>query len=144
MILHNLSIAHCAVLSQLHEESFDEAWTEKSFQDLVGMPATFGFLMSDEAGDPLGFILCQGDEIEAEIIAIATRSKVRRSGIARQLLNAAINKTQRMFLEVAEDNQGAIIFYQRHGFKQIARRKNYYKKKGKLAVDALVMEKVIH
>lgn len=136
-----LRVAHCAVLSELHAESFHEAWSEKSFADLIGLPACFGYLaVEEETAQPMGFILCQGDAVEAEIITIATRPACRRSGVAQALLGEACAQSGRMFLEVARDNIGALSFYQKHGFTEIAVRRGYYKRTEGPSVDALVME----
>ncbi len=142
MIMVPVGLAHSDILSLLHKDSFDEAWSAQSFRDLVAMPACFGYLAC-ERDDPTGFILCQGDEVEAEIIVIATDPKRRRNGIASGLLESACNRTKRMFLEVAQDNEAAHAFYLRHRFEQIAVRKDYYKRVGGHIVDALVMQKII-
>jgi len=143
MNIVSLSVAHCAVLSALHGESFQEAWSDTSFAELIGLPASFGFLaIEDKAADPMGFILCQGDVIEAEIITIATRPACRRRGVAQALLGQACAQSGRMFLEVARDNNGALSFYRKHGFTEIAVRKNYYKRAEGPSVDALVMERI--
>ncbi|GGF54069.1 ribosomal-protein-alanine acetyltransferase [Terasakiella brassicae] len=141
MNICELGLGHCAVIANLHAESFTENWSTQAFADLVGLPATFGFLAFDcENDDPFGFILCQGDNIEAEIITIATRPAIRRQGVAGALLKAACAQTARMFLEVATDNLSAISFYEKHGFAKIGVRKNYYKRSDGALVNALVYE----
>lgn len=140
MKLVELTAFHADLVAELHRTSFDENWSPKAFGDLITLPASFGFLaLKDD--QPLGFILCQGDAIEAEIITIATHPDARRTGVARTLVTQIATKTQRLFLEVAEDNPGALAFYMQFGFKQVGRRKNYYKHHNRDDVDALVMEK---
>ncbi len=134
----DLLSAHAGVVAALHQEGFDEVWSVQSFADLISMPASFGFLAL-EGEDPAGFILCQGDDVEAEIITIATRLEKRRQGVAHALLRKACQKTRRMFLEVAEDNPVALAFYEKEGFVHSARRKGYYKRQAGGKVDALVM-----
>lgn len=140
MKMEALHVVHGEILQAIHEECFDESWSVEAFQNLLGLPATFGYLMVSDEG-PKGFILCQGDGLEAEIITIATRKQNRRSGIGRCLLEKVLGQTGRLFLEVARDNPGAIAFYEHLGFAQIGVRKNYYKRSGDIKVDALVMEK---
>lgn len=141
MNICELGLGHCAVIADLHAESFTENWSTQAFADLISLPATFGFLAFDrDNDDPFGFVLCQGDDIEAEIITIATRPSVRRKGVAGALLKAACTQTARMFLEVATDNLSAISFYEKHGFAKIGVRKNYYKRPNGAVVDALVYE----
>jgi ribosomal-protein-alanine N-acetyltransferase len=56
----------------------------------------------------------------------------RRHRIASRLLHAALDAlweegVQIAFLEVRESNQGARVFYERHGFAEVGRRRNYYR-----------------
>ncbi len=68
---------------------------------------------------------------EAELLRIACRPEVRRRGLAGQLLTSLIarcraTEAHQLFLEVAQNNQGARAFYRAHGFGQIGCRKDYY------------------
>lgn len=140
MTLVDLTAFHADIVAELHRTGFEEHWSPKAFADLITLPASFGFLaLKDD--QPVGFILCQGDDVEAEIITIATHPDARRTGVAHQLVSTIGTKTQRLFLEVAEDNPGAIAFYEQMGFTTVGRRKNYYKRHNRDDVDALVMEK---
>lgn len=140
MTLVELTAFHADIVAELHRTSFQENWSAKAFAELMTLPASFGFLaLKDD--QPVGFILCQGDAVEAEIITIATQPAARRTGIAGQLVTNIGSKTQRLFLEVAEDNPAALAFYTQFGFTQVGRRKNYYKHHNRDDVDALVMEK---
>ena len=49
-----------------------------------------------------------------------------------------------MFLEVAEDNPGAIALYERTGFTAVGRRASYYGRPGAQAVDAVVMRRTLN
>lgn len=140
MILVEVTPAHCDVLSLLHKEGFEEQWSAKAFHDLISMPATSGLIALEEE-EPMGFILCQGDDVEREIILIATRPECRAKGVGRALLLAELAKTERMFLEVGQDNEGARLFYDKLGFQQVGLRKNYYTRASGAKVDALVLEK---
>jgi len=46
-----------------------------------------------------------------------------------------------MLLEVREDNHAALAFYQKHGFEQIAVRKNYYDNHDMTKTHALIMQR---
>lgn len=68
------------------------------------------------------------DRIEIEYIIVG--KKYRRLGIASELLNFIEKKhsnIKNITLEVKESNNIAINFYQKNGFKEITKRKNYYK-----------------
>lgn len=69
---------------------------------------------------------------EVQIANIAVHPEQRRRGIAENLLkslyaNSAINGSRVIMLEVRESNKPAISLYQKCGYREVGRRKNYYK-----------------
>lgn len=140
MKLCDLNFAHSDLVVELHNNAFNEVWSTKAFLDLIELPATFGFLCSVE-DQPAGFILCQGDGEEAEIITIATHGEFRRQGVAQALLDGAFERTEVMFLEVAEDNVAARRLYEKNGFQTVGIRKKYYKRSSHTFIDALILRK---
>ncbi|MBR6690379.1 MAG: GNAT family N-acetyltransferase [Bacilli bacterium] len=68
------------------------------------------------------------DRIEIDYIVID--NEYRQLGIATKLLNFIENKyknIKNITLEVRESNKKAINFYLKNGFKEVTKRKNYYK-----------------
>lgn len=68
---------------------------------------------------------------EAELLKIGVLPDLRKKGIARKLMDRAVNwcrehQVESFFLEVHEQNEPAIQLYMDYSFQQIARRKNYY------------------
>jgi len=68
---------------------------------------------------------------ECEVLNVAVDPSLRRQGIARALLNAALyppapTTQDRWYLEVRESNQVAISLYRAAGFRSAGRRENYY------------------
>lgn len=107
-------------------------------------PGVFGFIGENETGEPVGFGLFRASGDEGEVITIATRPSHRGQGIAKALMQNAMAKAQmsgvvEMFLEVAVDNAAALRLYQRLGFEDAGRRKDYYKRPDGSRVDALVL-----
>lgn len=99
-------------------------------------------------GDPLeGFIIVRHALDQAEVLTLAVNKTHRRTGLATQLLKAVEEKSaasgvEVMFLEVAEDNPGAIAFYRKSNYEEFARRPGYYKRAhGRVA--ALVFRKQV-
>ncbi|NLA86564.1 MAG: ribosomal protein S18-alanine N-acetyltransferase, partial [Clostridiales bacterium] len=77
----------------------------------------------------------------AELYQIAVREDMRRRGVADSLMAAALaycreNHIDSLYLEVRKSNEAAIRLYQKHGFKNAGRRKNYYSNP---VEDAVVM-----
>ncbi|WP_067138993.1 GNAT family N-acetyltransferase [Oceanivirga salmonicida] len=70
-----------------------------------------------------------------EIFEIAVLPKYRKQGIATKLIEKLPNNKD-IFLEVNEENIGAVNLYKKNGFKEISRRKAYYKDK-----TAIIMKK---
>jgi [ribosomal protein S18]-alanine N-acetyltransferase len=140
MKLCALNFAHSDLVVALHDSVFDEIWSAKAFLNLIEMPATFGFISSVD-DQPAGFILCQGDGEEAEVITIATHGAFRRQGVAQALLDRAFDCTKIMFLEVAADNFAARRLYEKNGFQRVGIRKKYYKRSSNTFIDALVLQK---
>ncbi|MCL2061727.1 MAG: ribosomal protein S18-alanine N-acetyltransferase [Firmicutes bacterium] len=78
---------------------------------------------------------------EAEVNNIAVDKAFRKRGIANEILQSLLSAAKSagadtFFLEVSVQNAAAIGLYQKHGFKQIAVRKDYYAK----GEDAAVMK----
>ena len=77
----------------------------------------------------------------SDLTRIAVRSHARRAGVARGLLGALLAQAvergaERMMLEVDEANEAALGLYTAVGFREVARRPDYYGR----GVDAVVME----
>jgi len=94
----------------------------------------------------VGFLLLRQAADEAEIITLAVRPAVRRSGVARRLLMVGLDKmagrgAPRCFLEVAEDNMAARALYGAMGFAEIGRRPGYYRDAAGGRRDAIAMRK---
>ena len=80
---------------------------------------------------------------EAEIYRIAVRPDMRRKGLGRSLLGEAERLLRELgcesiFLEVRDTNEAAVSLYSSEGFREIYRRRAYYRDP---VCDALIMEK---
>jgi ribosomal-protein-alanine N-acetyltransferase len=129
-----------AVLARLHAGSFADAWSEVSIARLAGGPGAYA-LIASHAGEDGGFALLHCVPPEAELLSIGVQTNLRRSGIARALLqHAARDLSARgvttMFLDVAADNSPAMALYRSLGFSDISRRARYYRGE----VDAIMMQ----
>jgi ribosomal-protein-alanine N-acetyltransferase len=125
-----LNSSDAPALAQLHAQSFGRPWSVDSFRDLLPQAGVFGY-----AYDALGmggFILCRRVAEEAEILTIAVAPDNRRAGLGYALVRVAQDHCrekgiERLFLEVAEDNQPALALYLKLGFSFIGKRPNYYR-----------------
>lgn len=130
-------------LAEMHARAFagqGRGWSEMEFRDLLARPHIF------VVGDGKGFAMGQAVAGEAELLTLATDPAARRAGRGRACLEAFEAEAQargadRLFLEVAADNQAALALYRSEGFTELARRLRYYARPESGPVDALVLEK---
>lgn len=150
------------VLAALHARCFvsPRPWSAAEFAALLSDPAVFlcsvggglraprapaarppaGYLDQTEGQ---GFILGRVVLDEAELLTVAVAPEARRRGLGRYLLAAfeaaaVARGAARAFLEVAEDNVGALALYSGAGWGRVGWRAGYYARPGG-AVAALVM-----
>ena len=135
--------ADLPALAQVHQAAFHPGWNEDELADVGSGPGVFG-LLTEEAGAVTGMILCRTVADEAEILTVAVDPDLRRAGIGRALVAAAVGLARQrgaldIFLEVAIDNHGALRLYDEAGFAQAGLRRGYYDRGGGLRIDAVVM-----
>ncbi|MEM0910658.1 MAG: ribosomal protein S18-alanine N-acetyltransferase [Pseudomonadota bacterium] len=133
----------------IFEQTHDNPWSLASFQESV---ATSHCLIAKTRGindiSIKGIMLFQITFDQADVLFIGVVQNNRRSGIATQLIQAAIHTLQEhgvasVFLEVDKSNSAASAFYENIGFQCINIRKNYYQKSNGSQSDALIMRRGI-
>jgi len=119
----------------------DDAWSAWTWREAVTSDHRHIGTERDETG-LAGYVVVAilGDVAELERIAV--RDNVRRHGIGRALLRAAIkesseNGAEALVLEVREDNLEARAFYRENTFYEVSRRAGYYDRG---AVDAVILQ----
>jgi ribosomal-protein-alanine N-acetyltransferase len=135
--------ADLPALAAVHQRAFHPGWNEDELADVGSGPGVFCLLVEDH-GAVTGMILCRTVADEAEILTIAVDPALRRGGVGRALVAAAVGAARLqgvldMFLEVAIDNHAALQLYDQAGFVQAGLRRGYYDRGGGLRVDAVVM-----
>lgn len=112
-MIETLNINDFAWVNAIHQEAFGKSLTENDFKapyKIIGI-RNFAYMIYTEVLN------------EAEIIFIAVDKDYKRKGLATELVNSLEGQ---VFLDVNENNHGAINFYKACGFREYARRKNYY------------------
>jgi len=84
-----------------------------------------------ERRGPVGFLLGWDVADELHVIDVATHPELRRRGVARALLDCAVNhararQARLVLLEVRAGNGPAIALYTSHGFEETTVRRHYY------------------
>ncbi len=101
-------------------------------------------VLAENSGQVAGFILAEREGQLAHLITIDVLAAYRRLGIGTALLNTiertlASPDVQRMELETAPDNDPAVAFWQRHGYRTLGVMKRYYLD----SIDAYAMHKLL-
>ena len=144
--IENVDVSASQMLSELHNETFDDGWSPQAFAELLKTPGAEASVAL-ECGEPVGFLLTRNAADEAEIVSIGTRPSVQRRGVARQLLERTVASlgakgVRYLFLEVAASNVAAQGLYRALDFSEVGRRRGYYKRAGGTE-DAIVMRREI-
>ena len=110
-----------------------DAWSEALVHDGVtgGLP-TVRYLVAEVGGRAVGHAVASVAGDVTELQRIAVDREHRRTGLASALLAevveiAVVARSDRILLEVREDNTAALAFYAAHGFVGVDRRRRYYR-----------------
>ncbi len=104
-------------------------WTAEQYENLVGSGVV---LVAEEAGSLCGFICAKAVAGEWEVENVVVSAEFLRRGIADELLHELIQRAQNeaasaILLEVRESNLPARGLYEKHGFRDVGRRRAYYR-----------------
>ena len=106
---------------EIENMSFNQSYGINMFQQLYDMGV--GFLVAEQDGYVIGYVIFWIKyENQGHIISIAVDKNYRRSGAGTQLLVKAISilsllRIDAIYLEVNENNDGAVEFYKTFNFK---------------------------
>lgn len=122
-------------IEEIEKLCFSIPWTEKQLETQLG--ERYVFLVAKENDEVLGYVgmMCVLDE--GYISNVAVSPSQRRRSIADALISELCERGRELAfitLEVRESNAAAIKLYEKHGFKNVATRKNYYDKPKENAV----------
>ncbi|HEX7423527.1 MAG TPA: ribosomal protein S18-alanine N-acetyltransferase [Terriglobales bacterium] len=104
-------------------------WTSEQYNKLVGSGVV---LVAEEAGKLCGFVCAKAVAGEWEIENVVVAAEFLRRGIANELVRALIQRAESeaasaILLEVRESNLPARGLYEKHGFREVGRRRGYYR-----------------
>jgi len=127
-LIRALTHSDAQAISRLHHQGFLKGWSQTDMEDHIDRDIVLGL------GEPVtGFIIIRLVQDQAEILTVLVDQAKRQKGLGRNLLIAGEDAARArggdiMFLEVAEDNHGAIALYRTAGYEPIGRRPAYYKR----------------
>ena len=147
-------------VAEMESEMFTDAWSAETVSDSLKYPYNHimlissegeiralameenvadSFVVGEEQPKTAGYMIYADPAGEAELHRIAILPEFRRKGLARKLMEKLISlEDGSIFLEVRAGNAPAIGLYTAFGFKELDRRKNYYRNPDE---DAVVMQR---
>ena len=123
----------------IEQEVFSDPWSTQDFRDCVAFAQ---FLVAEgDGGAILGYVVALDAVDEGEILNLAVAPTGRRAGLGRALVRQILEAlsargVQQVYLEVRDSNAPARALYTAHGFKEVGRRKQYYRRP---VEDAIVL-----
>ena len=133
---------HVPQVAALEKICFADPWSEKSVASELENPLSYWLVAMD--GEKLvGYVGSQTVLGETDMMNVAVCPDYRRQGIAEGLILALIaalkaRESHCLTLEVRDSNDSARALYEKLGFSEIGRRKNYYRSPKE---DALILRK---
>ena len=117
-------------------------WRESDLLEFFNKD-NYGFLVI--ASNLNGLLIYSEILDEAEIIMLWVAPQSRNKGLGSKLLNEFLQicrsqQINKVFLEVADNNQMARRLYEANGFSTIGRRRAYYTKPNGETIDAIMMQ----
>lgn len=133
-----------AALIRIEESCFTDPWTMEMLESYL-KKENVRFFAAVENGELAGYIGSQLILDELEIFNVAVDESCRRRGLGEKLAQRLIEEArtlaaERITLEVRAGNAPAIALYEKLGFEEVGRRKNYYRSPRE---DAVLMDLVL-
>lgn len=131
-----------ATMDAAFDPSFGEAWTRGQCAGILGLAGVW-LLLARIEGRIGGFALARAVADEAELMLLAVPPGERRFGLGRTMLEAVAKQARsrgalRLHLEMRDGNP-AINLYCKAGFREIGRRRRYYRGKDGRSFDAITL-----
>ena len=132
--------SHLEQVTRIERTCFAQPWSERIFEDALYNDTVSLVAAEGEDGTVLGYGEVSVILDEGCLEKIAVDPKYRRQGVAEEILSAFLRFGRAnlafLTLEVRESNEAAIGLYQKLGFAEVGRRKNYY---SDIHEDAILM-----
>ncbi len=114
-----------AALTILTDVYGQSPWTyDQIVSDMIRPDTEYVYDYEDE--EIVGFLALQHLVGETEVTNIAVLQSYQGQGIGARLMKNLTEITCPIFLEVRESNASARSLYQKSGFKEVGKRKDYY------------------
>jgi [ribosomal protein S18]-alanine N-acetyltransferase len=132
-------------IAKIERAAFSDPWSERSFREALSQPAIFFMAARSDDDAVLGYVVAWFVADEGQIANLAVAPAGWGAGIGRALLTSALREgvargATEVYLEVRDSNVRARHLYGSCGFKEVGRRRGYYR----LPVeDAVVLRRTL-
>lgn len=139
-----MTLAHLDAVVAIERAVQSFPWTRRNFQD--ALESGYGAWVARRGGVVAGFFLTMYAPDVAHLLLIGVAPDAQRVGVGACLLRHCEHESlahglDHVILEVRPSNQKALAFYDKHGYTEMSRRKDYYPTGRPEREDALVLEK---
>ena len=127
----------------LESSVYPHPWSRGNFIDSLASGYT-SWTLRDDAGTLVGYFLLMAVVDEAHLLNVAVAAPRQREGMGLFLIDKVVAcarglSMESILLEVRPSNLRALKVYEKYGFTEIGRRKNYYPAHNGQREDAIVM-----
>jgi len=134
------------VMNSAFDPLFGEAWNTGQCLGILSLPDVW-LTFAEEDERTVGFALSRLLMDEAELLLLAVEPEARCHGVGRALIErtiaiAADKGAHRLLLEVRDGNQARDLYHDA-GFREIGRRRDYYRGQDGATRDALTLARPI-
>ena len=142
MNIIKMTSEHVPQIAQLETLCFHDPWSEKSIASELENALSL-WLVAVEGDDVIGYVGSQTVLGWSDMMNVAVHPDHRRKGVGESLVIALeealkAQESTCLTLEVRGSNDPARTLYEKLGFAEVGRRKNYYRNPKE---DALIMRK---
>jgi [ribosomal protein S18]-alanine N-acetyltransferase len=136
--IRRLTYADLPQVVAIERRAFTTPWSLAMF--VLELSKASGICLAAEAdGELVGYLICSRYDTVWHVMNVAVDPDRRRRGIATALIGALLERVgpdAPVTLEVRRSNTGAIVLYERFGFRSAGVRPRYYADNGE---DAVIM-----
>jgi [ribosomal protein S18]-alanine N-acetyltransferase len=142
VVLRAMTASDVPVVLAIEHESYSVPWSESTFRGLLRRRDA-ELIVAEAHGRVVGYAIFWTVLDQSELGNVAVTSAWRGRGIGERLVAEVMQRADRLgvrevFLEVRPSNERARRLYERFGFSQVGRRRNYYQDP---VEDALVLRR---
>ena len=143
LVIERMKRGDLEEIDRLEKESFSDPWSKKAFEVQLndGTSLMLVARSRQDRGQIVGYLCAYLILVELQLASVAVRPEFRGEGIGETLVREMIKQgvaagAEEVWLDVRESNAAARRLYEKLGFREVYRRKHYYRRPKE---DALVM-----